>query len=64
MVIPAKTASKIVALRPAIEALIVRTCMHPEILAEKSENDVILTDLIQQLSTSTDWLPTGEEGIN
>jgi hypothetical protein len=34
---PAKVASKIVALRPCLEALIVRTCIHPEQLGEQPE---------------------------
>ena len=40
----AKLAAQIVALRPCLDALIVRTCTHPEQLAEQPE-DVNITQI-------------------
>ncbi|CAK5111499.1 unnamed protein product [Meloidogyne enterolobii] len=59
----AKMAAKIVALRPCIEALVVRSCMHPEQLSDQPKQDKILTALIRELSSDRAWIPSGEEGL-
>ncbi|KAL7079809.1 hypothetical protein ACQ4LE_000922 [Meloidogyne hapla] len=63
LTLSAKMAAKIVALRPCIEALVVRSCMHPEQLSDQPKQDKILTALIRELSSDRAWIPSGEEGL-
>uniref|UniRef100_A0A915DW30 RNA helicase n=1 Tax=Ditylenchus dipsaci TaxID=166011 RepID=A0A915DW30_9BILA len=56
-------AAQIVALRPCLEALIVRTCLHPELLMTPLEADKDLMDIVTRLSSDTEWRSSGEEGL-
>ncbi|MFH4977281.1 hypothetical protein AB6A40_003990 [Gnathostoma spinigerum] len=48
-------ASRIVALRPAFEALLVRTCMNPESSGNHSEEDKSLITILEMLSPLVGW---------
>lgn len=50
-------AAKIVALRPSLEALIVRSCIHPETLDIKSEDSIEFIEILKQISSDLNWLP-------
>ncbi|KAL3097315.1 hypothetical protein niasHT_023534 [Heterodera trifolii] len=59
----ASIAAKIVALRPSIENMIIRTCLHPELLANPPNEDKELVAILRALSSAVEWQPTGEEGL-
>jgi hypothetical protein len=62
---PASAAAQIAALRPCLEALVVRACQSPAaVLAHDtvSPADTELGALVRTLSSPQDWQPTGEEG--
>lgn len=50
-------AARIVALRPSIEALIVRSCIHPESLNLLSDDDIEFIEILKEISSETNWLP-------
>lgn len=52
-----QTAARIVALRPCIEALIVRTCLNPEATNKVCGNDSKLLKILKQLSSPFGWSP-------
>uniref|UniRef100_A0A915BYT3 Pontin n=1 Tax=Parascaris univalens TaxID=6257 RepID=A0A915BYT3_PARUN len=50
-------AARIVALRPCIEAFIVRSCLHPEAADAMSDHDRTLVNIIKELSSPYGWSP-------
>jgi hypothetical protein len=54
-------AAKIVALRPCIDALLVRSCTDTESLANASPSDEQLASLLKQLSKQNAWRHQLEE---
>lgn len=50
-------AARIVALRPCIEAFIVRSCLHPEAADAMSDQDRKLVDIMKELSSPYGWSP-------
>nr|CDP97532.1 BMA-RHA-1, isoform g [Brugia malayi] len=52
-----QAAARIVALRPCIEALIVRSCLNPETTNKVDENDNKLLKILKQLSSPFGWSP-------
>ncbi|KAL3990479.1 Helicase associated domain (HA2) family protein [Acanthocheilonema viteae] len=52
-----QAAARIVALRPCIEALIVRTCLNPEATNKVREDDNKLLKILKQISSPFSWLP-------
>ncbi|EJW76411.1 hypothetical protein WUBG_12677, partial [Wuchereria bancrofti] len=52
-----QAAARIVALRPCIEALVVRSCLNPEATNKVDENDNKLLMILKQLSSPFDWSP-------
>ncbi|CAG9538609.1 unnamed protein product [Cercopithifilaria johnstoni] len=55
-----QAAARVVALRPCIEALIVRTCLNPEATNKVRENDSKLLKILKQLSSPFSWSPNEE----
>lgn len=51
----ATIAARIVALRPCIEALLVRTCLSPESVGSPSGKDACLIEILRQLSSPYAW---------
>uniref|UniRef100_A0A914H0Z7 RNA helicase n=1 Tax=Globodera rostochiensis TaxID=31243 RepID=A0A914H0Z7_GLORO len=60
---PASVAAKILALKPCIENMIIRTCLHPEQLENQPTKDKELAEILRHLSSAMEWQPTGEEGL-
>uniref|UniRef100_A0A915BGD2 ATP-dependent RNA helicase A n=5 Tax=Parascaris univalens TaxID=6257 RepID=A0A915BGD2_PARUN len=58
MKMDAQVAARIVALRPCIEAFIVRSCLHPESADSISDQDKKLIGILEEISSPTEW-PTG-----
>lgn len=55
-----QAAARIVALRPCIEALIVRTCLNPGTTNQVHEDDNKLIKILKQLSSPFGWSPNEE----
>uniref|UniRef100_F1KSG6 RNA helicase n=1 Tax=Ascaris suum TaxID=6253 RepID=F1KSG6_ASCSU len=55
MKMDAQIAARIVALRPCIEAFIVRSCLHPERAGSVSDQDKKLIGILQEISSPTGW---------
>lgn len=55
MKMDAQIAARIVALRPYIEAFIVRSCLHPERAGSVSDQDKKLIGILQEISSPTGW---------
>lgn len=56
-------AAEIVALRPALEAIIVKACMDPRQLAQPTQEKMELCELVRMLSSATDWLPEKDDAV-
>ncbi|VDK55502.1 unnamed protein product, partial [Gongylonema pulchrum] len=54
-----RTAARIVALRPCIEAFLVRTCLNPESAEAHVDEDSKLLSILKRLSSPQAW--TGED---
>lgn len=50
-------AARIAALRPCVEALLVRSCQSPESVSSPSESDLKLLDIIREISSRDEWIP-------
>uniref|UniRef100_A0A183U315 Caspase recruitment domain-containing protein 14 n=1 Tax=Toxocara canis TaxID=6265 RepID=A0A183U315_TOXCA len=50
-------ASRIVALRPCIEAFVVRSCLRPEAAHAMSEQDRKLVEILKEISSPEGWSP-------
>ncbi|KAI1716587.1 double-stranded RNA binding motif domain-containing protein [Ditylenchus destructor] len=61
--VDANVAAQIVAMRPCLEALIVRTCMQPETMEQQSDADKELKEIVTSLSSDIEWRSSGEEGL-
>uniref|UniRef100_A0A914RF19 Uncharacterized protein n=1 Tax=Parascaris equorum TaxID=6256 RepID=A0A914RF19_PAREQ len=57
MKMDAQVAARIVALRPCIEAFIVRSCLHPESADSISDQDKKLIGILEEISSPTEWKP-------
>lgn len=58
-----QTAAQLVALRPCIEAFLVRACLNPETAETFLEEDVRLLNILKHLSSPVGWSP-GNEAVN
>lgn len=54
-------AARIVALRPCIEAFVVRSCLDPQSTISLSEADIRLLSILKQISSPVEWIRNAEK---